>query len=67
MVRKMQNKIEVFGKLFEENLYEYYQNFISSSNIEIYVIGDIEFDYIEKLIKEKFKFNVYKLIRKEHC
>ena len=52
--------LEDLEQITEEKLYEYYKKFISSSNIEIYVIGDIDFDYIENLIKEKFKFNVYK-------
>jgi len=52
--------IEDLDEITEENLYDYYKNFISSSNIEIYVIGDIDFDFIEKIVKEKFKFNVYK-------
>lgn len=52
--------LEDLEQITEENLYDYYKNFISSSNIEIYVIGDIDFDYIEALVKDKFKFNVYK-------
>ena len=28
MVKKMQNKIESFGKLFEDNLYEYFKDFL---------------------------------------
>lgn len=52
--------IEDLDKINEENLYDYYKEFLTKSNIEIYVIGDIDFDFIEKLIKEKFKFNVYK-------
>jgi len=52
--------LEDLEKITEENLYQYYKEFISKSNIEIYVIGDIDFNLIEKLVKEKFKFNVYK-------
>ncbi|MBQ7136384.1 MAG: insulinase family protein [Bacilli bacterium] len=47
-------------KITEENLYEYYKEFIKSSSVEIFVIGNIDFDFIEKIIREKFKFNVYK-------
>lgn len=47
-------------KINEENLYEYYKDFIRSSNVEIFIIGDIDFEKIEKIVKEKFKFNVYK-------
>lgn len=52
--------LDDLDKITEENLYSYYKEFIANSNIEIYIIGDIDFDCIEKLIKEKFKFNVYK-------
>ena len=52
--------IEDLEKITEENLYDYYKEFIKKSSIEIFVIGDIDFDYIEKLIRDKFKFNIYK-------
>lgn len=52
--------IEDLEKINEENLYQYYKEFMTTSNIEIYVIGDIDFDSIEKLIREKFKFNIYR-------
>jgi len=52
--------LEDLEKITEENLYEYYKEFIKSSSVEIFVIGNIEFDYIEKIIRDKFKFNVYK-------
>lgn len=52
--------VEDLEKINEDNLYEYYKDFISNSSVEIYVIGDIDFDFIEKIVREKFKFNVYK-------
>ncbi len=52
--------LEDLEKITEENLYEYYKEFIKNSNVEIFVIGDIEFNSIEKIIREQFKFNVYK-------
>lgn len=52
--------VEDLEKITEENLYEYYKEFIKNSNIEIFVIGDIDFNKIEKIVKDKFKFNVYK-------
>lgn len=52
--------IEDLENINEENLYKYYKEFMKNSNVEIYIIGDIDFDKTEKLIKEKFKFNTYK-------
>jgi len=52
--------VEDLEKITEENLYEYYKDFIKKSNVEIFVIGDIDFGKIEKIIRDKFKFNVYK-------
>jgi len=52
--------IEDLEKITEENLYEYYKEFIRSSSVEIFVIGNIDFVMMEKIIREKFKFNVYK-------
>ena len=52
--------IEDLEKITQENLYEYYKEFIKNSSVEIFVIGDIDFDYIEKIIRDKFKFNIYR-------
>lgn len=57
--------IEDLEKITEANLYEYYKEFMTKSNIDIFVIGDINFNEIEKLIKEKFKFNIFKKKRKD--
>lgn len=52
--------IEDLDEITEENLYEYYKKFIQTSNIEIFVIGDIDFEKMESIVREKFKFNVFK-------
>lgn len=52
--------IEDLEKITEDNLYEYYKEFINTSNVEIFIIGDIDFNSMEKLIRSKFQFNVYK-------
>ncbi len=52
--------LEDLEKITEENLYEYYKELIRSSNVEIFVIGDIDFSQMEKIVREQFKFNVYK-------
>lgn len=51
--------IEDLEKITEENLYEYYQDFIKTSGLDIFIIGDIDFDEIEKIFKENFKFDIY--------
>lgn len=52
--------IEDLDAITEENLYDYYKKFIQSSSIEIFVIGDFDFEEMENIIREKFKFNVFK-------
>jgi len=52
--------LEDLEKITEENLYEYYNELLRTSNIEIFVIGNIDFENIEKIVKEKFCFNVFK-------
>lgn len=51
-------------KVNPSNLYEFYKKIIKSSIIDIFIIGNIDFSETEALIKEKFKFRVYKNIKK---
>lgn len=51
---------EELEKINPKNLYEYYKDFIEKSHIDIFIVGDIDFDKTEKLIREKFKFRVFK-------
>ena len=51
--------LEDLEKINEENIYEYYKEFIRISGLDIFIIGDIEFENIEKIFKEYFKFNIY--------
>lgn len=52
--------IEDLEQITEENLYEYYKEFMKTSNIDIFIIGDIDFNKMETIIKEKFKFNIFR-------
>ncbi len=52
--------IEDLEKITEKNLYEYYQEFITKNNVNIYVIGDISFDEITNLVKNKLNFPTVK-------
>ena len=59
--------IEDLENINEENLYEYYKKFIATCNIEIVIIGDIDFAKYEELIKANFKFNTYKKKKNDPC
>ena len=49
----------------EKNLYEYYKEFINSSDVDIYVIGEYNEKEMIKLIKEKLNFKTIKKPKKE--
>ena len=40
-----------------EDLYKYYKKTLDNSVCDIYVVGDFDFDEVEQLIKDNFKFN----------
>lgn len=48
--------MEDLNKITGENLYSYYKKFIENSIVDIFVIGNIEIEEVEKMIEEKFKF-----------
>ena len=49
--------IEDLNKITPKNLYSYYKEFIKCNNIDIFIIGDIDFDETENIFANKFKFN----------
>lgn len=49
-----------------ENLYNYYQSILKKDLVDIFILGDIDVDYIENIIKEKFKFNTLKVDKKDY-
>lgn len=49
--------MEDLEKITKENLYDFYQKFIKCKMIDIYIIGDIEFEETEKIILDNFKFD----------
>lgn len=51
--------LEDLEKITEENLYEYYQDFIRTSGLDIFIIGDIDFEEVEKIFRNNFKFDIY--------
>lgn len=73
MIRMLQNLTdkEVFSytefgymedllKITPSNLYDFYKKIMNNSVIDIFIVGDIDFNEIETIIKDKFKFRVYK-------
>lgn len=48
--------LDDLDKITRANLYEYYKDFINCNKIDIFVIGDIDFDEVEKMITRKFIF-----------
>lgn len=47
-------------KITQTSLYDYYVKFINKNMIDIFIIGNIDFNETENIIKEKFKFRTFK-------
>jgi len=58
--------IDDLNKINVENLYDYYKKMISKSIIDVYAIGDFEFDEIEKLLDKYLDFNTIKREKKSY-
>ena len=56
---RLVGSLEDLKKINSTNLYTYYKDFIRNSVVDIYVIGNFDFDTMEKVITDNFKF--YKL------
>ena len=52
--------LEDLDSINNENLYQYYKDFITKSEVDIYVIGDFEEKEMTKLIKQKLNFETLK-------
>ncbi len=52
--------IEQLNKIDRKNLYDFYKKVINESLVDVFVIGKIDFDETEKLIKKHMKFNTLK-------
>lgn len=63
---KMSGYIDDLDKIDGENLYKYYTEVLKKDLMDIFVIGDIDFKEIEKLIKEKFNIKTFKKSRKPY-
>lgn len=47
-------------KITRENLYSYYEQVIKHNFVDIFVLGDVDEEYITNIIREKFKINTFK-------
>ena len=48
--------MEDLNKITEENLCDFYKKYINNSMIDLFIVGDFDFDKVEKAVKEKFQF-----------
>jgi len=55
--------VDEVEKINSENLYQHYRKVLKTSPIDICVIGDMEFDYIEKIIRKKLIFERDEIIK----
>ena len=53
----MRGYLTDLDKITPNNLYDFYNEVIKSNNIDIFVVGDIDYDYVIKTITNKIKFN----------
>ena len=49
--------LNLFNNITEENLVDTYNKFINNFNVDIMIIGDIDFDEVTESIKKYFKFS----------
>ena len=52
--------LEDLKDIHAENLYSYYEKFIKESDVDIFVIGDIDFEDIDSIIRKYFKARTFK-------
>ncbi len=54
---RMIGYIEDLEKINSKNIYEYYKKFISEAVIDLYVIGDFNYEKMTRLVDKYFSFN----------
>lgn len=52
--------LEDLEKITKENLYDYYQEVIKHNFVDIFVLGDVDDNYVTTLIRNKFKIDTFK-------
>ncbi len=54
--------LEDLEKITRENLCDFYKKYINDSIIDLFVVGDIDFEEVEELVKQRFNFKGNKKI-----
>ena len=57
---RMIGYVEDLDNITEDNLYQYYLKMLNTNFIDIFIIGDICFDEVTEIVKDKFPLNSYK-------
>ena len=58
---KTEGDINQLRDISPENLYEFYKTFYQNNNIDVIVISDMDDNYIEKLIEDKFDLKGFEI------
>lgn len=48
--------MEDLNKITRANLYDFYKKFINDSTVDIFIVGNIDFDKVSKIVFDKFNF-----------
>lgn len=52
--------IEDLEKITESSLYEYYKNMLKKDILDIYVVGDVDYDFVFNIVKKNIPINTIK-------
>lgn len=52
-------------KITEESLYDYYKQVLNSNLVDVFVVGDFDFDKMEKIIRENLQITTIKRPKKD--
>lgn len=52
--------LETLNEITPANLYDYYLDFIKKDNIDIFIIGNVDDEYLKKLLRETLPINTLK-------
>ena len=58
--------VEDLDVITESNLYEYYQYMLRSDIVDIFVIGNFDFEKVENIVRDNFKINTVKRNKYNH-
>ncbi len=58
--------MEDLEKITPENLYSYYKELLRTNLIDIFIVGNIDFNSMEKIIKDNFIINTLKKTKADH-